>query len=124
MADVADVKQDNPQAAYEQEDWPINKVGFVYIGIFVFLVIIPFVLWAAYPNSVTDVSRKLLVKPPSPELQVDPQQDLKSFRLHEDQRLNTYYWVDKAKGIVHIPIEQAMKKLAQSGIDGFPKGQP
>jgi len=124
MADLAKVKQNNPQTAYEQEDWPIGKVGLIYFGIFVFLVISPFILMAAYPSAVSDVSRKLLVKPLSPELQVDPQQDLKSFRLHEDQRLHTFYWVDKAKRIVHIPIEQAMKKLSQSGIDGFPKGQP
>ena len=124
MADVAEVKQDNPQAAYEQEDWPIGKVGLIYFGIFVFLLISPFILMAAYPSAVSDVSRNLLIKPPAPELQVDPQQDLEIFRLHENQRLNTFYWVDKAKGVVHTPIEQAMKKLARSGINGFPKGQP
>jgi hypothetical protein len=47
-----------------------------------------------------------------------------TFRLNEENRLNNYYWIDKQKGIVHIPIEQMMKKLTAQGIDGFPKRQP
>jgi hypothetical protein len=80
-------------------------------------------MWA-YPRSVSDVSRRLEVRPPAPELQVNPQQDLVTFRLNEENRLNNYYWIDKQKGIVHIPIEQMMKKLTAQGIDGFPKRQP
>jgi hypothetical protein len=30
----------------------------------------------------------------------------------EDKRLAGYGWVDREKGLVHIPIEEAMKKLA------------
>lgn len=124
MAEVAHVKRDNPNTAFEQEDWPIGKVGLIYLGTFIFLIIAPFVLMWAYSGSVSDVSRRLEVKPPAPELQVDPAQDLAKFREQEDKRLNTYYWVDKQKGTVHIPIDEAMKKLVQTGIDGFPKGQP
>ena len=124
MTDLTRVEQDNPHTTYEQEDWPIMVVGLVYLGIFIFLVIVPLVLMAAYPASVSDVVRRLLVTPPSPQLEVDPQQELAKFRLNQDQQLNSYYWVDKRKGIVHIPIRQAMKKLAQSGIDGFPRRSP
>jgi hypothetical protein len=35
--------------------------------------------------------------------------------------LNTYYWIDRDKGIVHIPIAEAMKRVATKGIDGFPQ---
>jgi hypothetical protein len=124
MAELVEFKQNNPQTTYEAEDWPIGKVALIYAGVLILLAITPFILIAAYPNAVSDTSRKLLVKPPAPELQVDPQRDLASFRLKEDQRLNTYYWVDRQKGVVHIPIDEAMKKLARSGIDGFPKGSP
>ena len=54
-------------------------------------------------------------------LQIAPAQDLARFRAQEEKRLDTYYWVDKSKGIVHIPIAEAMKKLATEGIAGFPK---
>jgi hypothetical protein len=124
MAETAPVREDNPKTAYEREDWPLGYVGLVYAGILVFLVIAPLILMWVYSSSVSDVSRRLTVRPPSPELQVDPAQDLANFRSKEDKSLNTYYWVDKQQGLVHIPIEQAMKKLAKDGIDGFPKATP
>jgi hypothetical protein len=124
MADVAQVREDNPQTTYEKEDWPLGWVGLVFIGIFIFLVITPFILMAAYPSAMRDTSRKLLVVPPSPVLQLDPAREMLLFDAHQDKVLNTYYWVDKSKGIVHVPIEDAMKKLAAQGIDGFPKARP
>ena len=66
----------------------------------------------------------MTVEPPQPRLQTDPSEDLAQFLADEDKRLNTYYWIDKKKGIVHIPIEQAMQELAEEGIDGFPRGKP
>jgi hypothetical protein len=124
MIEAAEVRQNNPKTAFEREDWPLGPVGLVYLGIFLFLVITPLVLILAYPSAVSDVGRGLAIKPPAPELQIDPAQDLANLRAAEDRRLNTYYWVDKQKGIVHIPIEQAMKKIAASGIPGFPSGRP
>jgi hypothetical protein len=125
MAEVPiPVVEDNPRTAYEREDWPLGYVGLVYIGTLVFLVIAPLALIWGYSSSVSDVSRKLLVQPPAPQLQVDPARDLARFRGREEKRLDSYYWVDKQQGIVHIPIEQAMKKLAKDGIDGFPKATP
>ena len=124
MADVAQVREDNPQTTYEQEDWQLGKVGLVYIGIFIFLVITPFILMAAYQSAMRDTNRKLLVAPPSPVLQLDPAREMLLFNAHQDKLLNTYYWVDKKRGIVHVPIDQAIKKLAAQGIDGFPKARP
>ena len=124
MAEATQVKEESPKTAYEHEDWPIGAVGLVYLGTFVLLVIAPLVLMWVYSSTLSDVSRKLLAQPPAPQLQVDPAQDLANFRAAEDKRLNTYYWVDKAKGIVHIPIEQAMKRVAKQGIGGFPKARP
>jgi hypothetical protein len=78
----------------------------------------------AFPRAVIDVSRALTVEPPQPRLQTDPSEDIAQFLLDEDKRLNTYYWIDKKNGVVHIPIEQAMHELADKGIDGFPRGKP
>ena len=114
----------NPETEYEQSDWPLGTVGLVFIGILIFLVIAPFVLMGAFPRSVADVSRRLRIELPQPRLQTNPPEDLAQFRVEEERQLNTYYWVDKDKGIVHIPISEAMKKVAQQGIDGFPRGQP
>ncbi|MBV8936771.1 MAG: hypothetical protein JO096_06315 [Alphaproteobacteria bacterium] len=123
MAELERV-EDNPDTAYEQSDWHIGATGLASLGIFVFLVIAAFVMIGAFPRAVSDVSRTLTVEPPPPRLQTNPSEDLAQSRVYEDKQLNSYYWVDKQKGIVHIPIEEAMKRVASEGIDGFPRGQP
>lgn len=60
--------------------------------------------------------------PPEPRLQASPHKDLKAMRAREDWELNHYFWVDKAKGTVAIPIERAMDILASRGIP--PQKQP
>jgi hypothetical protein len=109
---------------FERTDWPLAPVGLVFLGSLALLVISCLVLIAAYPTSLPDVSRDLRISPPGPRLQTDPQRDLARFHADEARRLNTYYWIDRQKGIVHIPIEQAMHKLATTGVQGFPRGQP
>ena len=124
MAEIAERVEDNPKTAFEKSDWPLGIVGWVLLGTFIFLVIAPFVLIGAFPRAVSDVNRALTIEPPQPRLQTDPSEDLAKFLSNEDKRLNTYYWIDKKKGIVHIPIEQAMKEVAEQGIDGFPRAKP
>jgi hypothetical protein len=120
---TASGQQENPTTAFEPSDWSLRPVALIYLGIPVLLVISCFVLIAAYPNALPDVGRSLRIAPPGPPLQTDAEGDLQKFRADEERRLNTYYWIDEQKGIVHIPIEQAMKKLATAGAPGFPKGQ-
>jgi hypothetical protein len=124
MAELDERIEDNPDSAYEQSDWPLGAIGLIFVGIFILLVISPFVMIAAFPTTLSDVSRALTVEPPQPRLQTDPSEDLVQFRAEEEKRLNGYYWIDKKKGIVHIPIERAMKEVAAEGIDGFPRGRP
>jgi hypothetical protein len=124
MAEIAERVEDNPKTAFEKSDWPLGATGLVLLGTLIFLVIAPFVLIGAFPRAVSDVSRALTVEPPQPHLQTDPSEDLARFLVDEDKRLNTYYWIDKKKGIVHIPIERAMQELAEEGIHGFPRGKP
>jgi hypothetical protein len=117
-------QRENPATAFEPSDWSLRPVALVYLAIPVLLVISCFVLIAAYPNALPDVDRTLRIAPPGPRLQTDAARDLQRFRADEERRLSTYYWIDKQKGIVHIPIEQAMKKLATTGAPGFPKVAP
>ena len=50
---------------------------------------------------------------PAPRLQTLPLRDIKEYRAAERQRLESYNWLDKEKGIVSIPIEEAKKKLLE-----------
>jgi hypothetical protein len=115
---------ENPDSAYEREDLSLIVIGIVAIVIFVGVLAIPFVLRAVYPRTVEDVERARTVVPPAPDLQTDEPQDLRAFRAEEEKRLNGYGWVDRGKGIVHIPIRQAMKDAVARGVDGFPKAAP
>lgn len=57
---------------------------------------------------------QLPVTPPNPHLQVNPKIDLAEKLSKERQQLNTYGWVDRDHGIVHIPIDRAMELIAKS----------
>ncbi len=57
---------------------------------------------------------------PTPRLQSSPRSDMAKFRAQEMQRLTQYGWVDRAHGIVHIPIDAAMADVAHDGIPDWP----
>lgn len=54
--------------------------------------------------------------PPEPRLQQSPHEDLERLRTTEDWQLQNYSWIDRSKGVVGIPIEQAIDLTAQHGI--------
>ena len=62
--------------------------------------------------------------PPAPRLQTLPAQDLAAARAEEDRMLTTYGWVDERAGTVHIPIEEAMRLLAERGEPALPQVAP
>ena len=49
---------------------------------------------------------------------------IEEWRAEHKKRLETYGWIDKAKGIAHIPIEQAMAKVVASPPDIAGEGVP
>lgn len=122
MADRDEQVLENPNTSYEPEDVRLMFIGVLAIVTFAFLVLIPLILRGAYPDTLAGVDRKQTAQPPPPVLQTDPATDLRDFRAEEEARLESYGWVDRSKGVVHIPIEQAMKEAAAKGIEGFPRG--
>jgi hypothetical protein len=123
MANAEAERPVRAKTAFEPTDWNLAPIAAIYVGVLVLIAISCFAVMIAYPNSLPDVSRVLRIDPPGPRLQTDDVADLRRFRADEDRRLNGYYWIDKQKGVVHVPIGEAMQKLAHTGIDGFPKGQ-
>ena len=53
--------------------------------------------------------------PAEPRLQQFPRNELYEFRTKEDAELNSYGWVDKNSGTVHIPIQDAMRLMLERG---------
>lgn len=54
---------------------------------------------------------------PTPRVQIDNgDQDIADLHAREDLLLDNYTWIDESKGAVRIPIERAMKLIAQQGL--------
>jgi len=54
--------------------------------------------------------------PPEPRLQQFPANEIYNFRKNEDRRLRSYGYVNKEAGVVHIPIEEAMRLTIERGL--------
>ena len=59
---------------------------------------------------------------PDPRLETDERTQLDGIRRAEEQKLNSYDWIDQKAGIVRIPIERAMDLVAQRGLPVHPQG--
>ena len=111
---------------YEGSDADPRLIGALALGIAIFLIATPFLLLAIYPGlsrAPRIVEERL---PPEPRLQVAAKADLDRLRAAENERLERYGWVDRDRGVAHIPIERAMKLLSERGLPGWPKppGEP
>lgn len=54
-------------------------------------------------------------QPPAPRLQLNEPLDLQTYRSTVDGQVNGYGWVDKANGVVRIPVSKAMELIAKRG---------
>jgi hypothetical protein len=64
---------------------------------------------ARYPLAV-NVPPRL---PANPRLQQFPRNEMYDFRVKEETQLGSYGWVDKNSGVVHIPIQDAMRLMLE-----------
>jgi len=55
-------------------------------------------------------------RPPAPNLQVDPRQQLLDLRADEEKILTSYGWVNQTIGLTRVPIERAMEMLVEQGL--------
>jgi len=130
------------EAGFERQDLSAKAVFAFLIGLAVAGVLVYFVIWGIYHSM--DAYQKAhqppqspLVKPadtdtrivapnevtkfPQPRLERNERLEIDDFRLKEEQTLNSYGWVDEKTGVVRIPIERAMKLVAQQGLPTTPE---
>jgi hypothetical protein len=118
---------------YEARDVNAGLIGLVAVGVIVSgFVINEAVKWSykyfsraefrgAQPVTLVKQPRSPV---PPPLLQVNPADDLQKMREANKQILEGYGWVDQQKGIVRIPIEQAMKLVVERGLPPAEKPSP
>jgi hypothetical protein len=57
-------------------------------------------------------------EPPLPRLQTQPFKDVYQLKQEQREKLSSYGWVDQGTGVVHIPIEDAMRLLTERNTIG------
>ena len=123
---------ENHDVRYEKED--INERSTFWFGfwILVLMVSVAFLLKPLYNLLVTrGVENQApaayvaepdpgALEPPGPRLQVTPELELAAFRAQEDAILGSYAWVEKDRDVARIPIDEAMRIVAERGLPTFP----
>jgi hypothetical protein len=117
----------DPTVHHETTDVSVGGVFVFGLGLTAMLVVVLFAVWLLFGyytgRQAATAGREFPLAadqqnrlPPEPRLQTNPRQDLIDLRRAEDIMLNTYGWVDKAGGVVRIPIDQAMKLTLERGL--------
>lgn len=141
----------NPETHHEKSDVNVKALLMFGAAFVVFAAVMHFVLFAMYrqfvkhENSHQNVPLTKMARPDSmnipqiPRLQPFPTKsasgvippvsntpvtDMVEMRNTQEQSLNSYGYADRAKGVVHIPIEEAKKLALQRGFPAMTASVP
>ncbi len=125
----------HPETLYDRTDLSSRGVFAFLIGLAMTIILIYFITWGLFrffaqnqlmapPRSVAIIESagttakhpQPALSFPAPQLQPDPVTDMNKFRAAQEERLNSYGWVDQQAGIVHIPVERAIDIVSQVGL--------
>jgi hypothetical protein len=119
-------KNINETVRFERKDINIRALAWIGAGLVVAAALLHLFLYLFYQgirNSVREegvpaslVTEQRSAPPVEPQLQANPVEDFKKFRAEENEKLNSYGWIDKEREIVRIPIEQAMRVILNRGL--------
>lgn len=113
------------QAGYELRDISIRAVAWCAAALIIAAIFVHVALGGLYklfehqhasPDAPSRIAFHTQMIAPEPRLQVQPTKELDQYFASENQKLNSYGWVDKPAGVVHIPIDRAMDLIAQRGL--------
>lgn len=116
-----------PATGHEERDITFRPIIIAGVSFFVLTAIIFVLIWLLFsyyevreaktsPAANPLAGRLSRQEPPEPRLQPDPEKDLAILHSEENALLDRYAWVDRAHGIVRIPIDRAITLLAERGL--------
>ena len=139
----------NPETHHEESDVPIRPLFIAVVIFIVFAFVTHFAIAAMYKSFVKSERKRMdppqtqVARPadasvpqnqpllePFPRPEIAPQQDtpvthLEQLRRTEHEKLTTYGWVDKQRGIARIPIDVAKDRLvARAASPAVPPAAP
>jgi hypothetical protein len=140
---MTDMRHENHgnDLGFEREDLGARPIFGFLVSLAIFGILTYYVIWGMFhfldaynrkhqkpmspmvkvnPDTRT-VTPQMIQQFPEPRLEDDERTELNSFRYAEEEKLNSYGWVDQNAGTVHIPIERAMELVAQRGLPTTPQ---
>jgi hypothetical protein len=96
-----------------------RAVTFTAIGFLIFVALSLVMLHIYYGAQVTQAVFVPPTRFSKPQLQTNDVADLAKLQSEQRSRLGGYAWVDRANGIIAIPIEEGMKRVVARGADAY-----
>lgn len=116
----------NEDVAHEHSDINIRAVLGFATGLALVTGVVFVLIWAVFTGleryaasndpQLSPLAAPAGQMPPEPRLLTNEPARLADVRAEESKRLHSYGWADQAAGVAHIPIEDAMKKIAERGL--------
>jgi hypothetical protein len=119
----------DPSLRHEHDDinvWAVGKVGIVLILTTIAALFLMFGMFRYFqvrenalqvPSTVTAAPNPNNL-PPEPRVLFNEHEhdNLQEIQANEQRELNDYGWVDKAHGVVRLPVDRAMDLILQRGL--------
>jgi hypothetical protein len=122
----------NPGVSHERRDVNVFQISAFGIGLLLGCIVVVFAMWAMFDflfsresaknadNPAAAMMNERPKLPPEPRLQAEPKVELKDLEADEAAILSSYGWIDPNKGIVRIPIDEAIEIVSQKGLPSKP----
>ena len=116
------------EMGYEHEDLQLDAAPkatiWFFVGVILSIIAGGIIFFMISPDAVafqrTQTFREFRRMPeaPAPLLQTNrsAHEDIAKLKTAENAELHSFGWVDKAKGVAHIPVEEAMKMTLEEGL--------
>ena len=116
-----------PGSSYEHTDADVRSIVHFALWLAGIAVVTHFVIAGAFMGAISLsketaepryplASGQQATKPPAPQLQQYPDREMTAFRATDEGTLESYGWIDKAAGRVHIPIDEAIRLTLERGL--------
>jgi hypothetical protein len=100
----------------EPPDVANGVIGFSVAGFFLLVLVSMACLFVYLKGNVPAAFRPAVERRfPEPRLQIEPRADLINLEHAQRAELSSYAWVDRAKGLARIPIDEAMRAVIARG---------
>ncbi len=124
-------RDDRPELGYESTDANPKVLAYAFVALSLLIIFTFVAMWLlfVYFDSKAEKSDRgranpwgnVDYRPPEPRLQTSPNADLRKMLDHENHLMQSYGWVNKASGIVRIPVARAMDIVAKKGLPNLPQ---